>query len=139
MQEVSFFVPGVPVPQGSKNAGVRDGRAFMYEANKKHKPWRADVQKVAETRSGAFGKDTPVHLEAVFVFERPKSVTPAKRPHMSVKPDLSKLIRSVEDSITKAGVWGDDARVVHVNAVKRYADETGLALGAHITIREVKE
>lgn len=139
MNEVSFFVPGVPVPQGSKNAGVRNGRAFMYEANKGHKAWRAHVQEVAETRAGAFNKDTPVHLEAVFVFQRPKSVKPANRPHMSVKPDLSKLIRSVEDSITKAGVWGDDARVVHVGAVKRYSDETGLAPGAHITIREVTE
>ena len=139
MQEVSFFVPGVPVPQGSKNAGVRGGRAYMWEANKKHKPWRDKVTAEATKHLGAFGKDTPVEVHAIFVFDRPKSVTVKKRPRMSVKPDLDKLMRSICDSISKAGVWGDDARMVKLVTQKLYPNETSLALGAHITIREVTE
>lgn len=139
MQEVSFFVPGVPVPQGSKNAGVRNGRAFMYEANKKHKPWRKQIQDAAEQYRGAFAGETPVHIEETYVFERPPSVKPSKRPHMCVKPDLDKLERSTGDSVSAAKVWQDDSRVVSRFSQKLYEDETHLPLGAHITIREVTE
>lgn len=139
MSEVSLFVPGVPVPQGSKNAYVRNGRAVLVEANKNHKTWRKQIQEAAEQYRGAFPGETPVHIEEIYVFERPPSVKPSKRPHMCVKPDLDKLERSTGDSVSAAKVWQDDSRVVSRFSKKLYSDQTELPLGAHITIREVEQ
>lgn len=136
MNKITFFVPGTPIPQGSKNAAVRNGKAYMWEANKNHKAWRDKVTAIAKEYEGSFTKEQPVELHVDFIFDRPRSVPPNKRPHMSVKPDVSKLLRSVEDSITKANVWGDDARVVRLTGQKLYTDQTPLHKGANITIKE---
>ena len=60
-------------------------------------------------------------LQLMFYMPRPKTV---KRLYPTPKPDLSKLIRSVEDSLVAAGLIIDDAYIVTVHAIKRYADET---------------
>lgn len=120
----TFYVRGVPVPQGSKSAAVIRGRAVMFEANKKHKAWRELVTRHAMSVK----EDTAVpmileaaELQLIFYMPRPKTV---KRLYPTPKPDLSKLIRSVEDSLVTAGLIIDDAYIVNVNASKRYADAT---------------
>lgn len=120
---VTFFIEGTPIPQGSKNAYVRGGRAVLVEANKKLKPWRENVAATARQIGHRFPKDTPVKLTALFIFERPKSV---KREHMSVKPDLDKLMRALNDGLTDAGVWGDDSRVISMNVRKEYGYPAGV-------------
>jgi Holliday junction resolvase RusA-like endonuclease len=40
-------------------------------------------------------------------------------------PDLDKLIRSVGDSLTTAGIYVDDSRIVRLTATKVYADHRG--------------
>ena len=40
---IQAFVPGIPQPQGSKNAYVRGGRAVLVEANKNLPAWRQIV------------------------------------------------------------------------------------------------
>jgi len=57
--------------------------------------------------------------EAVKRLKKGKRVFPASR------PDLTKLIRSVEDALTGI-LWRDDAQVISQVALKRYAmpDET---------------
>ena len=64
----------------------------------------------------------PVTLEVIFYLERPATISREKRPWPIKPPDLDKLIRSVADSCSDAGVWGDDDQVVHVIAWKCYAD-----------------
>ncbi|WP_312778521.1 hypothetical protein [Corynebacterium variabile] len=39
----TFHVPGVPAPQGSKNAYRRGNKVLLVESSKKVKPWRAAV------------------------------------------------------------------------------------------------
>lgn len=39
----TFHVPGVPTPQGSKNAYRRGNKVLLVESSKKVKPWRAAV------------------------------------------------------------------------------------------------
>ena len=41
------------------------------------------------------------------------------------KPDIDKNLRAVCDSLTDAGVWEDDARVVHCVASKVFAGSPG--------------
>lgn len=122
---IHFFVPGVPVPQGSKSVS-RSGH--LYDVNAKQlKAWR---KKIAEVIAG-LGIETqivgPVSLSVTFCFERPKShfnksglTKNAPRMHTS-KPDLDKLIRALGDGIaTDAQLLKDDSYIVSVNAEKRY-------------------
>lgn len=109
---IEIRVIGMPAPQGSKSfKGYRNGRGIMIESSKKVKPWREAVKWAAiETKVMMPGND-PVVCEMVFSLPRPKSA-PKSVQHPFRKPDLSKLVRSTEDALTEAGVWGDDARVV---------------------------
>lgn len=109
-KEVTFFVPGTPIPQGSKTAYVRGGRAVLVEANKNHKAWRDKVAEYAAPYAGAFGKHVPVRACYTYVFRKPKSVK--DRPHHVVKPDVDKLDRCLNDALTKAGVIHDDAQII---------------------------
>lgn len=130
MTAVTFFVAGIPVPQGSKTAYVVGKRAVLTDANKKTlKPWRAEVTRVA--KASWFDRerleDVAVRLVATFVFERPKSV---KRAAPSVKPDVDKLARALLDGVTDSGIWKDDSQVTDLHVEKVYGD----APGVHVVI-----
>lgn len=126
-----FAVHGTPAPQGSKNGraiykgkGANrqfTGKVAMQESSKKVKPWRRHVAQVAAEAAG-FPDDwmpltMPLVLDMVFTMPRPKSF-PANDPtgrrahgKPTVYPDVSKLVRSTEDAMTKI-VWRDDAQVI---------------------------
>ncbi len=74
-----------------------------------------------------------VSLDIEFWFPRPKSVKPSKRPHLTTKPDLSKLVRGAEDALTGV-LFRDDSQVVTLVASKRYVDGPA---GARITVADV--
>lgn len=134
MISLSFFVPGTPVPQGSKTGFSPKGsnRVSLVDANKTAlKPWRAAVTRAAEaTRLDHPQMTGPVRVEAVFVFARPASV---KRRFPSVKPDLDKLVRALFDGLTDSGMWKDDGQGVRLVAEKLY----GTAPGVHVTVTEM--
>jgi len=121
---ISFFVEGIPAPQGSKNGYIQNGRVVMVEASKKVKPWRQAV--ALATTEAMRNRSTitePVEITLVFYLPRPKTVT---RLLPSVKPDLDKLIRSTFDGLTTGGLYVDDALVIAVTATKAYAtDKSG--------------
>ena len=125
-ETLRLFVPGTPVPQGSKTGFVVGKRAVVTDANAKAlKPWRALVKAAAvealHGREPLVNEPLVVSLE--FRFVRPKSVR-RELPH--VKPDIDKLTRSVLDSLTDAGVWGDDGQVTKTAAEKVYASSPGV-------------
>lgn len=115
---VDVFIPGTPVPQGSKSIS-RYG--VMYDANKKLGPWRETVTANTTQYAGVFPKPVPVRAEYTFYMPRPKTV---KRDRPTVPPDLDKLERAVNDALTRAGVWADDSQLVEVRAMKCYASDT---------------
>ncbi len=117
-QLLHWFVEGIPVPQGSKTAMVVNGRAVMFEANKKHKSWREHVSATIPAMDNP--STQPVRVELMFYFNRPKTV---KREFMSVKPDIDKLSRSVLDCLS-GRVIKDDSQVVILNARKEYTDKS---------------
>jgi Holliday junction resolvase RusA-like endonuclease len=129
-----FFVPGVPQPGGSKRAFVVAGRAVVTEDCKKSKPWRAVVALCAEAHYQGPPLDGPLSLEITFTFPRPAghygtgkraAVVRASAPkYPTVKPDTTKLIRSLEDAL-KGVVWRDDSQVVEQTARKIYGDRPG--------------
>ena len=96
---------------------VVNGRAVMFEANKKHKGWRDHVSTVIPKLEQP--STNPVRVELLFYFNKPKTV---KREHMSVKPDIDKLTRSVLDALTLIA-WKDDSQVVKLEVAKLYAHD----------------
>lgn len=127
-------VLGDPVPQGSKKAFARisGGKAFatIVDDNKRGlKAWRTDIanelrQALRKAEPDPVGfrpafSGEPVGLTAQFSFVKPKSV---KREHMTVKPDVDKLVRAVLDALTGLA-YKDDSQVVTLAVTKTYRAE----------------
>lgn len=129
MSEVVFTVYGQPQPAGSKTAGVgKNGKTFVRDSAKKGKPWRTEVTKEAAlAMNGAPLLDGPLSLAVTFVVPRPKGhfgvrgLRPSAPDYPIVRPDVTKLLRSVEDSMTGV-VWRDDSQVVRQSATKQYGE-----------------
>ena len=124
-----YRIEGVAIPQGSKTATVINGRAVMFDSNKKLKEWRRSVTEQIKTQFAEqvlFADVAPfpakVPLGVVMIVRLPKPKT-VKRFLPSVKPDLDKLIRGIFDSATDAGIWAGDEQVTYVNATKVYCRE----------------
>lgn len=122
LSDVTFFVPGTPIPQGSKRAFVRGGRVSLVEANPKLGAWRktvklACIEAMYEVMVHT-QPDQAFTVELKFKMPRPRTVT---RALPTVKPDVDKLVRAILDSVTHAEFWADDSQVVEVNARKSYA------------------
>ena len=129
---IAFTVPGRPAPQGSKQAFVNKhtGRASLVEMSGRHKDWRAVVSiAAAERMSGLEPLDHGLNLNlaAVFRFARPAShygtgknerTLKPSAPQAVGKPDLSKLVRSVEDAMTGI-VYHDDSQIQSYNGTRK--------------------
>lgn len=129
---ISFEVPGVPAPQGSHRSFMPKGARFpvVTDDNPNTKPWRASVALAALAVRPAALLAGPLTLLVRFYLPRPKSL--AKRHVEPVKkPDLSKLVRAIEDALSGV-IWHDDAQVVQITASKHYGTP-----GATIVVTEV--
>jgi crossover junction endodeoxyribonuclease RusA len=113
----------------------------LIESSKAVRPWREAVKWAAVEYMGKAPSGQPLTgplvVRMTFTLPKPKSAPKTRRTWPDRKPDLSKLIRSTEDALTDAAVWGDDAQVVECTAVKTYPSEWPGALpspGATIEI-----
>lgn len=133
---LSFTVYGVAAPAGSKTSGQRkDGSRFVRDSSRRAAPWKHDVANAAAVAAGeaehrvSFGVllDGPLALYVRFVIPRPKGhygvrgLRPSAPAHPTTRPDITKLLRAVEDALTGI-VWRDDAQVVEQRASKVYGE-----------------
>ena len=138
MEILRFYVPGKPIPQGSKR-WLPNHR--MVEANKDLRPWRATVTSYALQARHAQQHTTyegPVLLNLHFTFARPKAhyrtgkhagLLKTNAPvYMTNTPDVDKLARSIADAITDARVWRDDSQIAVMTAVKMYGEQPGVTV-----------
>jgi crossover junction endodeoxyribonuclease RusA len=135
---LDVFVLGDPAPQGSKKIQGRPGeRGRLVESSKRLKPWRATVTAaVAEAWKKAPPLSGPVLLIATFQLRAPAGLSKRKRALGPIrKPDLSKLLRAIEDAITDAGSWEDDARVTRAIVEKEFCNP-GSPTGVRIQLWE---
>jgi Holliday junction resolvase RusA-like endonuclease len=138
MKVYRFEAVGDPVPQGSTRAFMVGGRPIVtHTKGVKLNEWREVIgwaarDAVKEVHEG------PMTVEAVFWFLRPPSVSVKKRPHMTVKPDIDKVSRSLLDALTGI-VFRDDCQVVKLDVAKRYCNEDVKQPGVTVTVRVTTE
>lgn len=121
---IDITVHGKPEPAGSKKAfvitdkGKTKARAVVVDANTKSTVWKASVARQALEQYEDAPLEGPLAVAFIFFLTKPKSV---KREKPSVRPDLTKLIRAVEDALTGV-IWKDDAQIVRQTASKDYTE-----------------
>jgi len=140
---IEFFVAGTPATAGSKTPFIYKSkvngkqRVAMCPANKKQKPWMAQVRAVAVEHYSGEPITKAIDLYCRFFLPRPKShygsgknsgmVKDSAPEEPTGKPDLFKLVRAVEDALTSI-IWRDDSQIITVNASKRYHDKPGVEI-----------
>lgn len=143
-QWLNVIVRGIPVGQGNITTYAR-GHSVHGNA-KTLKPWRNTVALAAEVAMAnnpgprPYPLTGPAALYVCFTVRKPVSAPKRRRIYPITRPDLSHLLRAVEDALTAAGVWRDDSQVVDERAVKAYPGEHPDALpvpGALIRIYPV--
>ncbi len=114
-----FTVLGTPQPQGSIRVFMIGGKPRLTSANPLMHSWRQEVGMAALRERPAdeiyAARHIPVRAEFSFTIEPPKK----KRLFPSVKPDIDKLCRAVNDALTGV-LWVDDGQVVEMVARKIY-------------------
>lgn len=146
-RRISFFVPGVPSPGGSKQVFIphrkgespsqaiaRGQRPIVSDmGGQKTKNWRNSVQhaaaEVMREQPELFAGPLTLHIR--FCMPRPKyhfnskgRLRPVAPYYHATSPDVTKLIRSTEDAL-KQIVWRDDSQVALQIASKTYEDKAG--------------
>ena len=140
MTDLSFFVPGLAKTAGSKRAfpfrrtngslGVR----VTDDAGEKGKNWRTMVSILGkQIMAGKPPLDGPLEVRFLFELLRPKghfgkhALKPSAPKYPTVKPDLLKLARAVEDALTGIA-WIDDAQIVQEHISKGYGSNPGVTI-----------
>jgi Holliday junction resolvase RusA-like endonuclease len=135
------FVKGTPATQGSKRAFVNryTGKPSLKESSKGLPGWRNDIRAAfAPLMDGRELLDGPLEVRVRFVFLRPqhhhvagdrsRPVKPNAPVYHAQAPDLSKLLRGMEDDLNGL-VWTDDSRIArYVDPVKVWGSQPGMEL-----------
>jgi Holliday junction resolvase RusA-like endonuclease len=136
MKPVTFEVYGNAEPKGSARAFIRGGRAVVTTDNPSLAKWEAvvrnDAKRIAELANHQLFQGA-VTISVTFYMPRPKSVSRRVRPFPQVKPDLSKLVRGLEDPLSGI-LFTDDAQVIGIGAIKLYTNGPAKAV---VTVRQV--
>lgn len=120
-QAIRFFVPGVPVPQGSpKIVRPRSWQKVTLALDSpKLAVWRRVVLVAADNVRRLYGLtpiDGPVSLSLGFV------MSDREHKRMGIfagtRPDLDKLTRAICDSLQAAGLVTEDSRIVVLQCIK---------------------
>lgn len=124
-RQLQVNVYGTPESQGSMKGFVQGGKAIITSSNTHLRPWREAVAWAARdalTRDPAWVFATgPVSVATTFWLPRPLNRPKTRDVLPTTGKDVDKMLRSVFDSLTNAGVWADDVLVCAGMYEKRYA------------------
>lgn len=145
-RRLAFFVPGIPAAQPSRGAAVgKNGKPYTFTRTGAWVQWRADVKQFAAAAMEQDGNTEPmtdsVFIDATFIFPRTKSAPMIKPKAHKVKPDLSNLLKNLEDAL-KGVLLADDKIVNGAELHKLYAMPGGrvgvslLFVESHIALCE---
>jgi len=124
---ISFFIPGISVPQGRPRVFVNQntGRPVVYDP-KKSKDWKGIVSWHARQNWTGEILQGPIEMALVFHLQRPKSLPKKVRFHMK-RPDLDNLTKAVKDGM-KGIIYRDDSQVILMHLGKRYGNTPGVSV-----------
>lgn len=139
-----FTVAGVAQPRGSKTPGRRaDGSVFVRDDNPKSRDWMKTVSRTAAAAMFQASKrptGKPVLLAVTVYRTRPQGhfgtgknaaeVKPRAPAYPATKPDVTKLVRGIEDALNEI-VWTDDAIVVDQRNSKRFGAVPRVEIGVY--------
>jgi Holliday junction resolvase RusA-like endonuclease len=146
--QASFYVAGLPAPQGSKSGVLVKGHVRLLEgksseARARHQAWRSAVTARAIEAKGGVTSNLamvgPCSCVLDFVLPRPAYATRGRHKLLrwaAKRPDIDKLIRTTFDGLTDSGLIADDAQIVDVHATKVLAD-LGQTLGCRVVLAEL--
>jgi Holliday junction resolvase RusA-like endonuclease len=159
-QRFDLFVPGRPVPQGSKTAFISKstGKPIVVDKDVRLPQWRMKITAAAIEAQAEWMHTHPriefpfrggIGCRIIFVLERPRGhygtgknadmLKPSAPHYPANMPDIDKLLRAVFDALTDAQVWKDDGQVVWVQTQKHYPDTWGPGgPGVHISLGPMK-
>lgn len=127
--EIRFTVFGVAQPAGSKRGFVINGRAVLTDANPKSRTWKSEVKDAARAAysgpplNGPLGLAVEIYRPYLKAHLRKDGTVKPNAPKWCItKPDATKLLRGIEDAITDAGLWRDDAQVAMQTVTRSYGD-----------------
>jgi Holliday junction resolvase RusA-like endonuclease len=123
VSEISFTVPGEPVPWARAGGGKTMHRFTPAKQRKYMARVRACCERAMTGRGPLSG---PVEMSVMAVYAWPKSWSEKKRSAPLAKwktsrPDMGNLSKLVEDALNNLA-YGDDAQVVSPHGWKQYGD-----------------
>jgi Holliday junction resolvase RusA-like endonuclease len=136
---VVVTVLGHPKPAGSKRvflvgkAGGPKRPVVTDDAGPKGRDWRVTIQHAIAAVYPGPPLTGPLELALFFTVARPQGHTgrrglrPSAPPYPTTRPDVTKLVRAVEDAATGL-LWADDAQIVTQTATKRYGMRPGVVM-----------
>lgn len=132
MEPLVFSFTGNPRGKGTARAAVRGRFATIYTDSKTRR-YEGSVADVAtEVMAGRPPIVGPVSMSVRFRLAIPKSVSKRLRAAMlagevapTSKPDLSNMLKAIEDGMNKI-VFLDDAQIVRGFQTKIYSDKPGV-------------
>jgi Holliday junction resolvase RusA-like endonuclease len=118
-QKGAFSVPGGRGVRFFKKAKVKASEATFHALLLPHVP------------SAPFAG--PLRLTLGFIFpwrktERKSVMRAHSEVPVTTRPDLSNLVKTLEDVMTTLRFWGDDSQISDLRLTKRYADTPGLRI-----------
>lgn len=138
LESISFTVLGEPSPEGSTRAFYipKLNRTVTTHQNQSQlNAWRnrvaTEAQNVLCGREWTTDRASAYTVDVDFVLVRPPSIPVHRRIHPTVKPDIDKLVRAINDALTGI-LFPDDCQVVSIRVSKDY--EGGRRPGAYIHV-----
>ena len=122
-------VHGAPVGKGSVRVVPRkDGKGVARFFDDRTVSWGERCRQVAALAHGGTPIDEPVTLEVTAWVSRPKRMRRKGDTRLVCwakgRPDLDNVVKLIGDSLTRAGVWTDDACVAELDCKRLYLPMT---------------
>lgn len=121
--KIHINIPGLPVPKARARMNFR-GQVYTP---KKTRAFEDTVRlEAALAMQGKAPLSGPLAVRILVFLQRPKT---SKRPYPDVRPDLDNFVKAALDGCNGV-VFGDDAQICSLEAVKFYDEQPGMVIDA---------
>lgn len=117
---------GLPVAQGRPRAfKMPSGQIRVYDPATA-RDWKRTVQAQVITQRPPMPVEGPLKMALDFILPRPQSL-PKREQFPTRRPDLSNMLKAIEDALTGI-VYRDDAQIVRLEIAKDYGPAPGVLI-----------